>query len=152
MTYPLPGGYPRGLDMKHQRHIWVLYCIPKGLAPSLQSIPTWRVRGVQGEFRRNLPSPYPTHFPHSHRLHTMTLQASDGIQKSCHVAKQVPRSPQYSQDRLQCRRPDPSNILPSATQIPENLGDMCLHTVPPQVSDPLPTPRHGTPHIGGASG
>jgi hypothetical protein len=41
----------------------------------------------------------------------LTLQASDGTQQSCNVAKQVPsRSPQ---DRLQCRRPDPPPCDPS---------------------------------------
>ena len=60
-----------------------------------------------------------------------------------------PRSPQ---DRLQCRRPDPPNIFPCANQVPENPGDMCLHTVPPQVSDPhrrssrmTPVPLHRPP-------
>ena len=48
-----------------------------------------------------------------------------------------PPDPPSTQDRLQCRRPDPPKILSRATQVPENLGDVCLHTVSPQVSDPL---------------
>jgi hypothetical protein len=37
-----------------------------------------------------------------------------------------------------------------APQIPENPRNMCLYTVPPEVSDPLPTPLHRTPLTGGA--
>jgi hypothetical protein len=62
------------------------------------------------------------------------------------------RSPQDSQDRLQCRRHEPPKILPRVTPVPQNLGDVCLNTVSPQVSDALHTPLHRTPHTGYAAG
>jgi hypothetical protein len=66
------------------------------------------------------PIPLPdtlSHSCHLTRRNTMALQASYCTQQSFRVHKQIPsRSPKHSQDRLQCRPPDPSqSSSPCAT-------------------------------------
>jgi hypothetical protein len=53
--------------------------------------------------------------------------------------------PQHSQDRLQCRRPDPPKILPRATQVTEKLVDLRLHTVSRRLVTHFPHPSMGHP-------